>query len=602
MVINRIKPGYLTGAFVLLLFIILTFFNWPLIDHVDRFLFKTGSGLIRGNKTLKNEDLVVVRIDIKDTDTLDSTEESFEQACLRLTEILSEEGARVIVFTPLPAPANTLTGSASIENLTSLYPQQMDDIPGPLYRGIHGKGFQDEISTPVYTGYRGSTALNLALEMVILYHGEKPVQVKTDGSGVVIEDIVIPLINGRIYTPYRSEPAGYSAISHEQLTGDSGKRPDIKGRVFLIEAVPAGTISPKASLKETAAVSDRFLDMINNRTAVRPAYLVYIEILFFAALVFVYIRVASSKGHFTRAVSAAAIILFMMLAVFLFFIVAGVWVKTGNMILGTALLSFLLSLTYVPSAPVKIRSYETSRIVGLNLQSQGELDKAFEEFKTLPLDNEAKELIYNLGLEYEKRNMPAKAVELYTYINKGRGFRDLDDRIPMLKASDYTSTMGSYRGKHESSSVLSDSKVNARTMVGRYKIIGQIGKGSMGLVYKAQDPKINRLVAIKTIRFSDEFEEDVIKEIKERFFMEAEIAGKLSHQAIVTIHDVGDDGDLTYMAMEFLEGEDLDKFIKRENLLPVRTVLDIVAQIAGALDYAHKDGVIHRDIKPANVM
>ena len=124
----------------------------------------------------------------------------------------------------------------------------------------------------------------------------------------------------------------------------------------------------------------------------------------------------------------------------------------------------------------------------------------------------------------------------------------------------------------------------------------------MGLVYKAQDPKINRLVAIKTIRFSDEFDEDVIKDIKERFFMEAEIAGKLSHPAIVTIHDVGDDRDLTYMAMEYLEGEDLEKFIIKENLLPIRTVLDVVAQIAEALDFAHGEGVIHRDIKPANVM
>jgi serine/threonine-protein kinase len=124
----------------------------------------------------------------------------------------------------------------------------------------------------------------------------------------------------------------------------------------------------------------------------------------------------------------------------------------------------------------------------------------------------------------------------------------------------------------------------------------------MGLVFKAQDPKINRLVAIKTIRFSDEFEEDVIQEIKERFFREAEIAGQLSHPSIVTIHDVGEDQDLTYMAMEYLEGEDLDKFIDKGTLLPLRKVLDVVAKVADALDFAHKNNVIHRDIKPANIM
>jgi eukaryotic-like serine/threonine-protein kinase len=110
------------------------------------------------------------------------------------------------------------------------------------------------------------------------------------------------------------------------------------------------------------------------------------------------------------------------------------------------------------------------------------------------------------------------------------------------------------------------------------------------------------LVAIKTIRFSDDFDEDVIHEIKERFFMEAKIAGQLSHPSIVIIHDVGEDGDLTYMAMEFLEGEDLENFITRRNLLPFRKVLDVVAKIAEALDYAHRANVVHRDIKPANVM
>ncbi|MBW1673522.1 MAG: serine/threonine protein kinase, partial [Deltaproteobacteria bacterium] len=121
-------------------------------------------------------------------------------------------------------------------------------------------------------------------------------------------------------------------------------------------------------------------------------------------------------------------------------------------------------------------------------------------------------------------------------------------------------------------------------------------------VYKARDPKINRLLAIKTIRFSDEFEEDQLKEIKERFFMEAELAGKLSHPGIVAIHDIGEDYDLTYMAMEFLDGDDLEKYCKKGSLLPMRKLLDIITETADALEYAHNNNVIHRDIKPANIM
>jgi len=151
-------------------------------------------------------------------------------------------------------------------------------------------------------------------------------------------------------------------------------------------------------------------------------------------------------------------------------------------------------------------------------------------------------------------------------------------------------------------SVLDEAIPKELTRIGRYEILQGLGRGSMGLVYKALDLKINRLLAIKTIRFSDEFDEDVIQEIKERFFREAEIAGRLSHPCIVTLHDMGEDQDLTYMAMEYLEGENLEKFINKKNLLPLRKVLSVVASVAEALEFAHRADVIHRDIKPANIM
>jgi serine/threonine protein kinase len=109
-------------------------------------------------------------------------------------------------------------------------------------------------------------------------------------------------------------------------------------------------------------------------------------------------------------------------------------------------------------------------------------------------------------------------------------------------------------------------------------------------------------LAIKTIRFSDEFEDNQLEEIKARFFSEAELAGNLQHPGIVAIFDVGEDFDLTYMAMEFLDGEDLEKYCKKGSLLPIRKLLDIIGETADALEYAHNNGVIHRDIKPANIM
>lgn len=138
--------------------------------------------------------------------------------------------------------------------------------------------------------------------------------------------------------------------------------------------------------------------------------------------------------------------------------------------------------------------------------------------------------------------------------------------------------------------------------LGRYEILNQLGRGAMGIVYLGRDPMLNRLTAIKTIRFSDEFDDRKVSLIKEHFYREAEVIARLSHPNIVTIYDVGEELDLTYLAMEYLEGESLEKFTEVEHLPSIRKTVDIVCQVCDALDYAHKNGIIHRDIKPANIM
>ena len=124
----------------------------------------------------------------------------------------------------------------------------------------------------------------------------------------------------------------------------------------------------------------------------------------------------------------------------------------------------------------------------------------------------------------------------------------------------------------------------------------------MGVVYLGKDPKIGRVVAIKTMALSQEFEGDELTDARERFFREAETAGRLQHQNIVTIFDAGEEHDLAYIAMEFLKGKDLADVTKDGHLLPVSRVLSIVARVAEALAYAHSQNVVHRDIKPANIM
>ena len=139
----------------------------------------------------------------------------------------------------------------------------------------------------------------------------------------------------------------------------------------------------------------------------------------------------------------------------------------------------------------------------------------------------------------------------------------------------------------------------ALTQVGRYRILAELGRGAMGVVYRAEDPLLNRAVAIKTIIMSTDAEERA--EYEARFYQEAKAAGGLNHPNVITVHDIGRDGDMTYMAMELLEGTDLRELMRR-GPLPLRTALDLAAQVADGLAFAHERGVVHRDIKPGNIM
>jgi len=138
--------------------------------------------------------------------------------------------------------------------------------------------------------------------------------------------------------------------------------------------------------------------------------------------------------------------------------------------------------------------------------------------------------------------------------------------------------------------------------LGRYHLVKKIGRGAMGLVYLGRDPKINRMVAIKTIDLAEEFDLDDIGEVRDRFLREAEAAGGLSHPNIVTIYDAGEENNVAYIAMELLRGTHMSEYTKLDRLLPPATTLELMAQAAKALDYAHRNKVVHRDIKPANIM
>jgi eukaryotic-like serine/threonine-protein kinase len=147
---------------------------------------------------------------------------------------------------------------------------------------------------------------------------------------------------------------------------------------------------------------------------------------------------------------------------------------------------------------------------------------------------------------------------------------------------------------------VSDALVAPRKTLGRYEIVDEIARGAMGVVYKARDPLIDRLVAIKTVDIGAPNAET--ETFERRFFREAKSAGRLNHPNVVTIHDVGKSDDVAYIAMEYLDGKSLREILDSGAVLPPQRIADIVAEIAGGLAFAHRNGVVHRDVKPANVI
>jgi serine/threonine protein kinase len=139
--------------------------------------------------------------------------------------------------------------------------------------------------------------------------------------------------------------------------------------------------------------------------------------------------------------------------------------------------------------------------------------------------------------------------------------------------------------------------------LGRYEVVRELGKGAMGIVYLAKDPLIGRLVALKTIRAQNQ-DDDEAKEFQQRFVREAQAAGILNHPSIVTVHDIGQDDTTgtSFIAMEYVEGQNLKEVLSQGRPLGFEQIGEIVAQVADALDFAHAKGIVHRDVKPANII
>ena len=355
-------------------------------------------------------------------------------------------------------------------------------------------------------------------------------------------------------------------------------------------------------------VANTVANILSQRFFSRPGWIFHLElavlILFGLFIGFVLPRLRAGMG------AVATLVLFIAYgaAGTILFFSYNIWLKISPpillLILGYILvISKKFLITEKTKEKAEADSVETNKMLGLSFQQQGMFDLALEKFQKLPLDEQGvKDLLYNLGLDFERKRQFSKALATYNIIiEDGRDFKDLAERVPKLKSAEATMIFGAGGGGHPGDIGATLTNMDTKPTLGRYEVTGELGRGAMGVVYKGVDPKIRRTVAIKTVRLSD-FDEDMVDEMKERFFREAESAGLMTHPNIVTIFDCGEEHDLAFIAMEYLKGEDLADYTKKGSLLAMDETLSVISNVAGALDYAHAKGIVHRDIKPANIM
>ncbi len=500
-------------------------------------------------------------------------------------------------------PIETIgTASAGVAHLN----QAKDIVDGtvrsePLLINYYG------MAVPSMALLAAAKSLNLAMADIKLNPGQSvqigKLRIKTDESARMLP---------QFYKSRDGKPAFPIDSFYDVL---SGKIPASKyaDKVVLIGATAAGVGSffstPIASSNMSPAemIAHITSSILSEHFIVAPGWGLWVS---FGVFLLVAAYLIALLPRLSAGVSAAiTAVLFSLILISEFGLLAGasLWLKL--VLPATLLLVGHLALTtkrFLVTEAGKVKSdeesAETNRMMGLAHQGQGQLDMAFDRFRRVPYSDALMDNMGNLALDFERKRQFNKAQAVYEYMaSLNKDFKGLAAKLNRAKNLSETVILGG-GGSHPGGTVLLDGGGVEKPMLGRYQVEKELGKGAMGVVYLGKDPKIGRVVAIKTMALAQEFEGEELVDARERFFREAETAGRLQHQNIVTIFDAGEEHDLAYIAMEFLKGKDLADFCRDGNLLPVPTVLSIVARVAEALAYAHRQNVVHRDIKPANIM
>ncbi len=476
-------------------------------------------------------------------------------------------------------------------------------------------GIRRDITTVDFFAQQQFPSLALSIAAKSLNLGAKDIRV-TPGESVTLGNLrIVTDETGLMFPYFYKDVNGKPAMPVDSFYDVySGKIPAAKyqDKIILIGATAQGiatsTVTPIGLLSSVETLAHSVSSILQQHFFRTPPWggwaTLAALLLVIAYLVFVLPNLRAGPA------AMLTLVLFAVLFATHFGLMMGpgFWVKlmlpTALLVIGHLLLTtkrFLV--TERGKEQSDLAGAESNRMLGLAFQQQGQLDMAFDKFRKCPVDEQLLENIYSLALDFERRRQFNKAESAFAYINQNDPkFRDVADRMNRAKAMSETIILGGSSSARSAQATMMLSGTAEKPTLGRYTIEKELGKGAMGVVYLGKDPKIGRVVAIKTMALANEFDGEELQEAKDRFFREAESAGKLDHPNIVRIFDAGDEHDLAYIAMEFLKGKDLVDNTKIPNLLPFDEMCDIMIKVGDALNHAHEQGVYHRDIKPANIM
>ncbi len=376
--------------------------------------------------------------------------------------------------------------------------------------------------------------------------------------------------------------SNYSAVEHldaaDVLKADFAGE-TLRGKTILLDATPslaaAIAVLPSGQFVTASEIIAALLANVEQRQMIiTPNWIGALEWLTPVLLAIIAALFLPDRNRRDIILIATITIIALILVDALFLLITRMRLDLGRAIIifsGASLLSWWLAGSVVKSS---FNAFKR----GSDFLSAGRLEPAFAEFRRCESDELLSTVMYKLSLAFEDQAKPERAEAVLEWMKRTQGATTPPNKF----------SLGGTSG--------------APQRLGRYVIEKRVGRGAMGAVYLARDPRINRAVALKVIPIEKEFEDEELEEARLRFFREAESAGRLTHPNIITVFDCGEDKHLAYIAMEYLPGTSLTEFTNPKKLLAPNKALELCARTAEALDYAHNQGVIHRDIKPANLL